>query len=262
MKILTTFLFVVLSIPVLAQNEPATQFLTEFDTELTPIAGDYDISVSTPKCSPPAPGNNTPVPCGPRTTVFVTYEVKECSDRVISYSKTIDNQDGTYEVLISAFNVSSTQSKEVCAQTSNQMIFVAPEIVEKENVKVTFVGVDNLVSAPLESGDLALTPIAANSWKKVKQSCPEGQMCMTVESTAVELNYRLLGCLDRLATSSTVVANEDGSYDVLITALNIRNESSSKVKCIAMPSVVETVDVSLANVPAEKINVQFVGAAQ
>ena len=74
------------------------------------------------------------------------------------------------------------------------------------------------------------------------------------------MEYVTAGCVDRLAFHNTVVKNQDGTYDVMISALNIHTELSQRVRCIDANRIWKSVYIGKGKISLDDIRITFVGA--
>ena len=111
---------------------------------------------------------------------------------------------------------------------------------------------------PLDPMATSLLPIRGEAQVAVqstKECTP--QQCSIFSKVVVE--YTLMGCLDQFAGFEKVVKQEDGSFDIYITALNIVDARSSKVACFALPMAHQSIFLGSGVITEEEVRVHFIG---
>ena len=90
--------------------------------------------------------------------------------------------------------------------------------------------------------------------------CPLGALC--APETFVSIQYNLMGCMDSKISTHKVVYNEDGTFDIYVSALNVFNKMSLVAFCASMPVEFDNIFVAPGFVGKEQIRVHFLGVEE
>ena len=102
----------------------------------------------------------------------------------------------------------------------------------------------NAASTKLEKGDMSLSQVTLGEITSVDffyPECPINALCSPV--TKVKVKLTLNGCADRIGpvTYTTRFNEVSQKTELLVSAINIHNELSTRILCFAAPTVTKEI---------------------
>ena len=115
----------------------------------------------------------------------------------------------------------------------------------------------SVVSYAQVSRQASVTQITKGSYtvENTIPNCPPNSMCQPVSNLILTVNPS--GCLDKAIVSYKVVHSEDPKVKVYVSALNVVNPKSAKVKCAAAPTSTHTIRIGTGYYDEELVDVIF-----